>query len=184
MTPQPNSKNPYLPIALSGLTGLKRQSDAALARLSDEEFFRSPDSESNSVAIIVKHLAGNFRSRWTDFLTSDGEKPDRGRDQEFFITESDSRASLMAAWEQGWELFLGAVSQLSEDDLGKTLKIRGESHTVLDAIQRAVQHAAFHVGQIVYLAKLLKGASWESLSIPRGESESYNRSAFAAASKK
>ena len=148
--------------------------DKAMAQLADDaEFFRTLDPESNSVAIIVKHLRGNMRSRWTDFLTSDGEKPDRQRDEEFVMRERLGRADVMRWWEEGWSAVFAALDALTEDDLGRTVTIRGEPHTVVQAIQRQVAHYASHVGQIVFLAKHLRSTDWKTLSIPRGRSEEF-----------
>lgn len=164
----------YLDEAFRSLRGLKRMADGAMAQLSDEQFFAIPSEESNSVAIIVKHMAGNMRSRFSDFLTSDGEKPDRNRDQEFVTDGAQTRADLMRSWEQNWQLVLDTVKSLSPDDLTRTVTIRGEPHSVLKAIHRQVAHYAYHVGQIVFLAKHWKGADWQTLSVPRGQSEQFN----------
>jgi len=169
----------YLDDAFRSLRGIKRQADAAMEQLSDEQFFATLDAESNSVAILVKHMAGNLRSRFTDFLTSDGEKPDRNRDQEFIVASDASREEIMATWEKYWQLLLDTVHGLSPDDLGRTITIRCEPHTVLQAINRQVAHSALHIGQIIFLAKHWKGAEWKTLSIPRGQSEGVNV-AFAA----
>ena len=169
----------YLDDAFRSLRGSKRQADAAMEQLSDEQFFAALDSESNSVAVIVKHMAGNMRSRFTDFLTTDGEKPDRNRDQEFIVASEASREEIIAAWEKYWQLLLDTVHGLSPDDLGRTITIRCEPHTVLQAINRQVAHSALHIGQIIFLAKHWKGAEWKTLSIPRGQSEGVNV-AFAA----
>ena len=164
----------YLDEARRSLRGHKRLAEGAFAQLSDEEFFRLPDAESNSVAIVAKHIAGNLRSRFTDFLTSDGEKPDRHRDQEFEMTANTKRDEVMRWWENGWSLAFDAIGSLQPDDLERAVTIRGEPHTVLQAIHRATAHMAYHTGQIVFLAKHWKGASWKSLSIPRGKSEEFN----------
>jgi len=164
----------YLDEIFRGLRGHKRLADEAIAQLTDEQFFAQPDPESNSVAIIVKHLAGNFRSRFTDFLTSDGEKPDRDRDQEFLMTRETSRDELLRWWEQNWELLFDTVNSLEPGDLGRTVTIRGQPHTVLQALNRASGHCAYHVGQITFLAKHWKGAEWKSLSVPKGQSEQFN----------
>ena len=169
----------YIDEAFRSLRGHKRLADAAIARLSDEQFFALPDAESNSVAIIVKHLAGNMRSRFTDFLTSDGEKPDRNRDQEFVIAADATRAEILDAWEKNWQIVFDALNALNGDDLAREVTIRGEPHSVLRAINRQVAHYAYHVGQIVFLAKHWKGSEWQSLSIPKGQSEAAN-AAFAA----
>src|SRR2546425_613749 len=129
--------------------------------------------ESNSVAILVKHLAGNMRSRFTDFLTTDGEKPDRFRDQEFELTAATTRAEVMQWWEDGWERVLAAIGSLQPEDVMRTVTIRGEPHTVLQAINRQIAHYAHHIGQMLFLAKHLRSSEWKSLSIPRGKSEQY-----------
>jgi hypothetical protein len=158
--------------------GYKRLGEAAIAQLRDEELFIAIDPEANSVAILIKHLAGNMRSRFTDFLTSDGEKPDRNRDQEFEMNTS-SRADVMRWWEDGWARVFSAIEALQPDDLMRTVTIRSEPHTVLQAINRQLAHYAMHVGQIVFLAKHLRWNEWKSLSIPRGKSEEVNRKLMA-----
>jgi len=163
----------YLDEAFRSLRGNKRLADGAMAQLNDEQFFAVPSPESNSVAIIVKHMAGNMRSRFTDFLTSDGEKPDRNRDQEF-IDSGMSRAELMRLWEQYWQLVFETLNSLSPSDLTRTITIRSEPHSVLQAINRQVAHYAYHVGQIAFLAKHWKAADWQTLSVPKGQSEQFN----------
>ncbi|MGB2717679.1 MAG: DUF1572 family protein [Vicinamibacterales bacterium] len=160
----------YLEDTLLQLKKLKGQAEKAIAQINDEQFFATLDPESNSIAIIMKHIAGNMRSRWTDFLTSDGEKPDRNRDGEFLVDSNESRSQVMAAWEDGWTRLAGAVSSLRPDDLGRRVKIRGEEHSVVEAINRQVTHYAAHIGQIVLLAKHYAGPRWQTLSIPRGKS--------------
>jgi Protein of unknown function (DUF1572) len=152
----------------------KRDAEAAMAQVTDSDFARQLDPESNSIAIIARHISGNLRSRWTDFLTSDGEKPDRRRDSEFEV-ESASRAEIMASWERGWNSLFSALASLSGNDLGRTVYIRGEAHSVLKAIQRSLAHTVSHLGQIVFLAKHFCGPNWKTLSIPRGKSEEVNR---------
>ena len=169
----------YLEEAIRGLHGIKRGADNAMAQISDEQFFTLLDAESNSVAIIVKHMVGNMRSRFTDFLTSDGEKPDRNRDREFIVASDASRAEIMATWEKYWQLVLDTVKSLGSQDLGREVLIRSEPHTVLQAIQRQVAHYALHTGQIIFLAKHLKGSEWKTLSVPRGQSDAVN-AAYAA----
>jgi hypothetical protein len=164
----------YLDEAFRSLRGHKQLAEGAMEQLTDEHFFAIPSEESNSVAIIVKHMAGNMRSRFTDFLTSDGEKPDRNRDREFIAREAETRADLLRDWEQHWQLVLDTVNSLSPEDLTRTVTIRGEPHTVLKAIHRQVAHYAYHVGQIVFLAKHWKGADWQTLSVPKGQSEQFN----------
>jgi hypothetical protein len=160
----------YLDDTVHQLRKLKALADKALAQLQPGDFFVTLDPEANSVGVIMKHVAGNMRSRWTDFLTSDGEKPDRNRDTEFELGEADTREQILSAWEDGWTRTLQAVSALSPADLGKTVRVRGEGHSVIEAINRQLTHYAAHVGQIVLLAKHFAGPTWQSLSIPRGKS--------------
>jgi hypothetical protein len=163
----------YLDEARRQMRGHKRMAEAAMAQLADKDFFVTIDPESNSVAVLVKHLAGNMRSRFTDFLTSDGEKPDRFRDREFEINAETERADVMKSWEDGWVCVMGALEALKPEDVMRTVTIRGEPHTVLQAINRQIAHYAQHTGQIVFLAKHLKAGAWKTLSIPRGKSEEY-----------
>jgi hypothetical protein len=163
----------YLSDALLVFRNLKKMAEKAAAQLDDEEFFRTIDEESNSVALIMKHMAGNMRSRWTDFLTSDGEKPDRHRDSEF-IVEGEDRRAVEERWEAGWRCVFGAVEPLKPEDLLRTVTIRGEPHTVVMAINRQISHYGQHTGQIVFLAKHIKAGAWQTLSIPRGQSEAFN----------
>lgn len=153
----------------------KSLSDRALAQIDDEVFFATPGAETNPIAVIVKHVAGNLRSRWTDLLTTDGEKPDRDRDSEFVLGPEDTRAALMTRWERGWDILFGTLAALRDDDLGATITIRGEPHTVFQAIHRQVSHYAYHVGQIVLLARHYAGERWTTLSVPRGGSAAFNR---------
>ena len=154
--------------------GHKRLGEGAMAQLKDGEFFVALDAESNSMAVLVKHLAGNMRSRFMDFLTSDGEKPDRHRDQEFEIGPGTTREEVMRWWEAGWGHVFTALESLKPEDVMKTVAIRGEPHTVLQAINRQVAHYAYHIGQMVFLAKHLRAAEWKTLSVPRGKSEEFN----------
>ncbi len=163
----------YLEEARRQLRGHKRMGEGAMAQLRDEDFFVTLDPESNSIAILVKHLAGNMRSRFTDFLTTDGEKPDRFRDREFEVTSTTTRGDVMKWWEEGWACVFGAVDPLQPEDVTRTVTIRGEGHTVLQAINRQIAHYAQHIGQIVFLAKHLKSSEWKTLSIPRGKSEEF-----------
>ncbi|MGE5414174.1 MAG: DUF1572 family protein [Syntrophomonadaceae bacterium] len=149
----------------------KKLAEGALAQVADADFFRTIDPESNSVALVVKHMAGNMRSRWTDFRTSDGEKPDRDRDEEFEVRDTDTRESLMAAWEAGWALTFEAIAPLRSEDLLAEVRIRGQAHTVIQAVHRQLTHYAYHVGQIVLLARHFAGPRWTSLSIPKGKSK-------------
>jgi len=153
----------------------KSLADRAMAQLPDEALFERIDPESNCIAVIVKHVTGNLRSRWTDFLTADGEKPDRRRDSEFETGEEDTRASVLSAWENAWRLLMTTAGALRDQDLAKTVVIRGEPHSVVQAVSRNLTHTAQHVGQIVFLAKHLAGGSWKTLSIPRGQSEEFTR---------
>ena len=164
----------YLDEVRRQFRGHKRLAEGAMAQLKDEELFVALDSESNSIAILVKHLAGNMRSRFTDFLTSDGEKPDRNRDQEFEVTSATTRADVMRWWEEGWARVLAAIEPLQPEDLMRTVTIRGEPHTVLQAINRQIAHYAQHTGQIVFLAKHFRSGEWKTLSIPRGKSKDFN----------
>jgi hypothetical protein len=164
----------YLKEALRQFHGLKRLAEKAMAQTSETSFFTALDAESNSIALIVKHLAGNMRSRWTDFLTSDGEKPDRNRDSEFVSEPRDTRADLERRWNEGWTLAISAIEPLSAGDLSRTVQIRGEPHSVLRAINRQISHYAYHVGQLVFLAKHFAGPEWKTLSVPRGKSEEVN----------
>jgi hypothetical protein len=151
----------------------KQLADRAMAQVGDEAFFRALDAESNSIAVIVKHVAGNQLSRWRDFLTTDGEKPDRDRDAEFEVGAEATRSEILARWEAGWELLFAALAPLGDGDLQRTVTIRGEPHSVLQAIQRQLAHYAQHVGQIVLLARHFAGAEWKTLSIPRGRSKEF-----------
>ena len=153
--------------------GHKRMGEAAMAQLEDNQFFLTIDPESNSVAALVKHIAGNARSRFTDFLTSDGEKPDRFRDREFELNARTARADVMKWWEEGWNCVFAAIASLKPEDVMRTVTVRGEPHTVLQAINRQIAHYAHHTGQIVFLAKHLRSSEWKTLSIPRGKSEDY-----------
>jgi hypothetical protein len=164
----------YLDDALRQLRKLKTLADQALAQTTDEHVFATLDSESNSIALIMKHLAGNMRSRWTEFLTTDGEKPDRERDREFEIGSADTREHVVSEWNRGWAVLFEAISSLTPVDLGKTVRIRGESHSVIEAINRQTSHYAAHVGQIVLLAKHYAGSRWRTLSIPRGKSKEFD----------
>jgi hypothetical protein len=153
--------------------GHERMGAAALAQLEDADFFVALDAESNSIATLVKHIAGNARSRFTDFLTSDGEKADRFRDREFELEAGATRADVMRWWEEAWARVFSAVDALQPGDVERTVTIRQEPHTVMQALNRAVAHYAVHIGQIVFLAKHLRSSRWQTLSIPRGKSEDY-----------
>lgn len=164
----------YLDDALSEFRKMKALAEHALAQISDEDLFRTIDEESNSLAIIIKHMTGNMRSRWTDFLTSDGEKEWRNRDTEFLLTDEDTRESLMLRWEREWKLVLDTLSSLSPEQVLAQVTIRHEPYTILRAINRQLTHYAYHVGQIVFLAKHLRTKDWQSLSIPRNRSDQFN----------
>jgi len=163
----------YLEEIKRQLRGYKRMGEAAMAQLEDQDFLVALDPESNSVAALVKHIAGNARSRFTDFLTSDGEKPDRFRDQEFELSEKTSREEVLHWWEQAWAHIFSTLDALTPEDVQRTVTIRQEPHTVMQALNRALAHYAQHIGQIVFLAKHLRSSHWQSLSIPRGKSEDY-----------
>jgi len=171
----------FLQDAVLQLRKLKAQADKAISQTSDEHFFATLDPEANSIALIMKHMAGNMRSRWTDFLTTDGEKPDRDRDREFETSGADTRASVTALWEDGWSRLFSAITPLSPADLSKMVQVRREAHSVLEAINRQMTHYAAHIGQIVLLAKHYAGADWQTLSIPRGKSKEFDVSKTGAA---
>lgn len=164
----------YVADSLTLFAYYKRLAERAMEQISDEQLFKSPNSESNSIAIIVKHLSGNMCSRWTDFLTTDGEKPSRNRDDEF-VSPPATRAELLMIWEDGWSRLKGALEGITDADLGRTITIRGEAHSVMQAISRQLAHYPYHVGQIVLLAKHFAGDAWQSLSIPRNRSDQFNR---------
>jgi hypothetical protein len=167
----------YIEEAHRQMRGHKRLAEGAMAQLKDQELFVTLDSESNSIAVIVKHMAGNMRSRFTDFLTTDGEKPDRYRDQEFDLNPATTRADLTKWWDEGWARVFAAIDGLKPEDVMRTVTIRGEPHTVLQAINRQIAHYAQHTGQIVFMAKHIRSVKWKTLSIPRGESENYKTAA-------
>lgn len=164
----------YIQDATSLFQYYKKLGEGAMAQLNDEQLFTALDPEMNSIAIVVKHMYGNMRSRWTDFLTSDGEKSDRKRDSEF---EGPPRAreEVMKLWNEGWQIVLTTLESLSDADMNRTITIRGEAHSVMQAINRQIAHYAYHIGQIVFLAKHLQEKNWKSLSVPRGKSEEFNR---------
>ena len=163
----------YLADAIQSFRNYKKLADRAIEQVSGEGFFATIDAESNSIAVIVKHIAGNLHSRWRDFLTTDGEKPDRNRDHEFEVTE-ESRESLLEFWESAWATLFENIEPLTEEDFAKTIKIRGEPHTVVEAINRQLTHYSYHIGQIVFLAKHLKSTEWRKLSVPRNKSVEFN----------
>lgn len=162
----------YLKDSLDLLRHYKRLAERAMAQIPEEAFCNSLDAESNSIAIIVKHLAGNMRSRFTNFLTSDGEKPDRNRDTEF-ETPPKTRAEVIELWEAGWECVFSALTPLRESDLARTVFIRTEPHSVMQAINRQIGHYCSHIGQIVYLAKHFAGDQWKAVTVPRGKSAEF-----------
>ena len=162
----------------------KSLGERAMAQVpTDAAFGATLDAESNSIAIIVQHIAGNLRSRYRDFLTTDGEKPDRNRDGEFEAHEPATRADVLKMWDEGWAVALGSLDSLTPDDLVKTITIRGEAFLVLEALNRSVTHTAYHVGQIVYLARHLAAPNWTSLSIPKGQSAAFAKGHFKGVSK-
>ncbi|MEO6695541.1 MAG: DUF1572 family protein [Ignavibacteria bacterium] len=164
----------YLHNCIKEFKKLKELGDNTFMQIKDQDFFWSPDEESNSIAIIVRHLSGNMLSRWTDFLNSDGEKQNRNRDEEFdrlFYTDKDD---VIYRWEKGWKCLFETLESLKEDDLIKEVFIRKEKHSVIEAINRQLTHYGYHLGQIVYLGKHLECANWKSLSIPRGKSKAFN----------
>lgn len=165
----------FISLAIREFQRLKKLSDDAVSQISKEQFFLSESDTDNSIAVIYKHVAGNLISRWTDFLTSDGEKPDRNRDAEFTIFESDSYDSLTESWENGWRVLFDNLHELAPEDISRSVSIRGESLSVLQAISRQMTHYAYHIGQIVYLAKHHVGDKWGSLSIPLGKSAEFNK---------
>ena len=152
----------------------KGWADKAIGQVSDENLRVALDANTNSIAVIMKHVAGNLRSRWTEFLTTDGEKPWRNRDDEFVDTFA-SRAEVLACWETGWQCLFDTLASLTPDDLAKTVTIRGEAHTVPLAIQRSLAHTAYHVGQIILIARILAGEEWATITIPRGASAGFNQ---------
>lgn len=164
----------YLRDALLQLRKYKEIADKAIAQTTDQHFFATLDAENNSIALNMKHTAGNMQSRWKNFLTSDGEKPDRHRDSEFVIEDGETRERITAFWEDGWKVTFAAINPLVAEDLQRVVTIRGEPHTVMEAINRQLTHYSYHVGQMVLLAKHYAGDRWQSLSIPRGRSADFD----------
>ncbi len=164
----------YLEAIISDFHRIKRQGEKSMAQLSGDDFHWAPDAESNNIAILVKHISGNMVSRWMDFLTTDGEKESRKRDTEF-VDDIASPEDLMEIWKKGWDCVFAALESLSPDELTRTITIRGQDHTIVEAISRALWHYGFHVGQILYIAKQIKGSEWKNLSIPKGKSEEFFR---------
>jgi hypothetical protein len=164
----------YLEDALSNFRSYKKLAERAFEQVSDEEFFTSLDEEANSIAAIIKHISGNMLSRWTDFLATDGEKPDRERDMEFVIAPDATRDEMLKQWERGWARLFAALEPLTLEDFSRKVLIRGEEHSVTEAITRQLTHYSYHIGQIVFLSKHFRCAEWKSLSIPRNRSMAFN----------
>ncbi|TCP29920.1 uncharacterized protein DUF1572 [Scopulibacillus darangshiensis] len=164
----------YLENVHASFTSMKKLAEGAIDQLSFEELHYAPNSESNSIALLVKHMSGNMKSRFTSFLTTDGEKPDRDRDAEF-EGGYESKDQLLDVWHEGWETVFQALSELKEGDLLRTVTIRSEPHTVLDALQRQIAHYSNHIGQIVYTGKAIKDGEWQCLSVPRGSSQEFTK---------
>ncbi len=164
----------YLEDAIGSLRSYKKLAEKALDQLDEDEYFIAIDKESNSIAVIMKHMAGNMFSRWTDFLTTDGEKPNRNRDMEFVIEPKTSREDIRDYWERGWQCVFAALEPLRAEDLGRKVMIRGEEHTVIQAINRQLMHYADHIGQIIFLAKHFRSVDWKALTIPRNRSAEFN----------
>ena len=172
--------NHYLQDSIASLRAYKKQVDKGIAQLKDEELFVTLDEEGNSVAVIMKHMAGNMFSRWTDFLTTDGEKPNRNRDMEFVIEPDANKDQVVDYWERGWQCVFNALEPLAEGDLERKVTIRGEEHTVMMAVNRQLMHYASHIGQIIFLAKHFRSSEWQSLSIPRNRSAEFTSQKKAA----
>ncbi len=171
-----DTENIYLESVKQRLLGYKALAEKTFAQLTDEQVHWQPAGEPNNIYIIVKHMSGNMLSRFTDFLTSDGEKPWRQRDAEFIDdAPNGTKAEMLVIWEKGWSCMMQAINSLTATDLAKTIYIRTEPHTVIDAINRQLAHHPYHVGQIVYIGKVLKGEGWQSLSIPKGNSQQFNQ---------
>lgn len=165
----------YLADSIKSFRAYKKLAEKALAQVREDEFFITLDEEANSVAIIMKHMAGNMLSRWTDFLTTDGEKPDRNRDMEFVIEPTTGKDEVVAYWEKGWQAVFDALDPLRAEDLESKITIRGKEHTVVQAINRQLMHYAYHIGQIAFLAKHFRSTEWKSLSVPRNKSNQFNK---------
>ena len=163
----------YLQDTIEAFRNYKKLAERAIEQVEADDYFKAIDEEANSIAVIVKHIGGNLRSRWTDFLTTDGEKADRFRDSEF-VAESDTRESLEKLWEAGWNALFGTLESLKVEDFGRTVKIRGEDFSVVKAMNRSLAHIAYHVGQITFLAKHFRAKDWQTLSVPRGKSGEFN----------
>ena len=174
----PDLRDTYLRDMVRTFRNYKTLAERAMAQVSDADLHTLIDPESNSLAVVVKHVAGNLRSRFTDFLTADGEKPNRDRDSEFEMPASASRAVIMEWWESGWSVATASIEALTPEDLDRTVYIRGEAFQIVEALNRSVTHTAYHVGQIVLLARHFAGAGWKSLSIPKGQSAKFTRDDF------
>jgi hypothetical protein len=164
----------YLADVIQSFRNYKKLADKSIEQVSDDEFFCLIDAEANSIAIIVKHISGNLRSRWSDFLTADGEKPDRNRDDEF-VSEDDTRESLLVSWEKNWQILFDSIEPLTVEDFAKTITIRGQKHTICEAINRQSMHYAYHIGQIALLAKHFRSENWQTLSVAKNKSAAFNR---------
>ncbi|HEV7280304.1 MAG TPA: DinB family protein [Pirellulaceae bacterium] len=179
----PNSSNIlFVHAALDAWEANRKLADKAIAQTSDENLRRALDGNTNSIAVIMKHVAGNLISRWTDFLTTDGEKPWRNRDDEF-VDAFAARAEIEAYWEKGWSVLYQSLRSLTAEDLAKSVVIRGEPHSVPKAMQRSLAHTAYHIGQIVMVARILAGEQWETLTVARGESQQFNAGSWGGADK-
>lgn len=172
----------FMSAVMNAFEGNKRLADRAVAQVPDDKLSVALNPETNSIAVIMKHVAGNLLSRWTDFLTSDGEKPWRHRDEEFVDTFG-GRVELLAYWERGWTCLFEALKVLKTDDLGKTVLIRGEPHSVPLAVERSLGHTCYHIGQIVQVARIHAGQKWQTLTIPRGQSEQFNQANWGGSGK-
>jgi uncharacterized protein DUF1572 len=165
----------YIEDSIASLRAHKKLAEKALEQITDEKFFATIDEESNSIAVIMKHMAGNMLSRWTDFLTTDGEKADRNRDLEFVIEPMTTKADVLAYWNRGWNCVFAALEHLELPDFERKVLIRGEEHTIVQAVNRQLTHYAYHIGQIVFLAKHFRSSEWKSLSIPKNKSAEFNQ---------
>lgn len=165
----------FLEATLDQFREQKSLAEQAMKQINDEQFFSQLDAESNSIAMIAKHVAGNLRSRWTEFLETDGEKPERKRDAEFLKEEDDTRSGILESWEAGWQCLCDSLEELAPADLMREVRISSKPHSALQAIQRSLAHTAHHTGQIVLLAKHFAGERWSTLSIARGKSDEHNR---------
>ena len=169
-----NLGNHYLKTCVKNFSELKMLGEKAFSQMNEEDFFWTPDEESNSIAIIIRHLSGNMLSRWTDFLTTDGEKDYRKRDQEFVTNTHENKESILSKWEKGWKCLFDTLNLLTDNDLLKEVTIRSQKHTVVQAINRQLTHYGYHIGQIVYIVKLCSGKEWKTLSVAKGKSKEFN----------